>query len=240
MSPEPNYFHKEKNVMSVEINSNNNENTIGLVAISSNQNFVSHPAPPHHYVPATMQHSLGIGSSWFRRTLTGILSGLTHGFTSGGISSSIKGALYGSAEPTIGHTAVMARVNGAVIFVRGFLPTLIQSPLLFFGRDTTGNWVDDFHILNDPTCISFEIPEQNIGDAANLPLWFLQHQHNFNIYSLRRGDAFNTTNCVLAAATMLVNYLLDQGNYDAYVTQLLNIDSSSQGRLMGQILGGFQ
>lgn len=195
------------------------DNGIGLIAMSKHQGLWYHtPNSPFVNQP---DNPLGVGTSRWNR--------------------------YPLVEQFTGHTAVFSRVNGVVNFARGFVPRWYGYIGAFLGNGGAGTWQDDIHMTNDPTCIGLEIPTTQV-EATQFTNWFQLNAPQIDTYSLRGGNAVGaintapTFNCVLAAATILLNYLLDTNNplHAPYIERLSTISSSGQGPLMRQIMGGFQ
>lgn len=206
--------------MAVLINSTlETDHTVGIVAISRHQGAWSHTPNrqfeqhPNENFQHWLQQNLGQGASRLARTP------LVEQFT--------------------GHTAVISRVAGQVQFVRGFVPNISGFLWAFFGSGGGGHWQNDLAMLSDPTCVSFEIPVTQ-DQAQNFQNWFNAASGVINVYSLQRGNANTTFNCVLAAVTVLVNYLTSFDGHEGYVEQLLTVNDSTQGHLMQGITGGFQ
>lgn len=187
---------------------------IGLIATSRHQGIWHHQPNVNAFVPGQYTNQVaGVNTTRWGRTP------LIQQFT--------------------GHTAVFSRVNGNIVFARGFVPRWYGYLGAFLGQGGSGTWQDDIHMTRDPTCIGFEIPT-NYFDARRFDTWFRTKASQINTYSLQRGNAFRTFNCVLAAATVLISYLLDTNNitYQPYIDQLAHIDSSNQGMLMRRIMQG--
>ena len=206
--------------MTVQQNSGSaNDHSIGLIAMSKHQGLWRHtPNVPYSTAPDAnfqtwLANNLGIGATRWQRTP------MTEQFT--------------------GHTAVMTRVAGIATFARGFVPRIVGYPGAFLGNGGVGTWQDDIGMISDPTCISFEVPLRQANHATGFPAWFQANQDQINIYSLTGGNANNSFNCVLAAVTSMINYLLDLGGYEGYVEQLCTINSSGQGPLMRKMMSGF-
>lgn len=191
---------------------NNNDHSVGIIAISKHQGLWNHQ-PNTNFVNQP-DNPLGLGASrWSRFPLL---------------------------EQFTGHTAVVSRVSGQVNFARGFVPKIQGYVGAFLGNGGAGTWQDDIHMTCDPTCIGFEIPTSQ-AEAAQFANWFRLSAPQIDTYSLRGGNASDTFNCVLAAATVMINYLLTLNNsaYEPYIEQLCKIDSSGQGPLMRKMMGGF-
>ena len=206
--------------MTVVLNtSTSSDHTVGLVAMSKHQGAWSHsPRQKLQEEPSAafrrwLQANLGQGASRLQRKPL--------------------------VEQMTGHTAVMSRVAGQVQFVRGFVPNVSGYVKAFFGKGGGGHWQNDLAMLADPTCICFAIPV-TLKQAQNFQGWFNGASSAINVYSLRRGNASDTFNCVLGAVTVLTNYLVECGGHEPYVEQLLQVNSSAQGGLMQKISGGFQ
>lgn len=194
-------------------------NSVGIAGISRHQGRWRHrpdmryEVDPDPTLIAWTEQNMGIGSSRLSR------SPLLQQFT--------------------GHTAVLSRLRGRVQFVRGLVPNVSGYPWAFFGQGGGGHWQDDSAMLDDPTCVSFEIPVTE-EDAGNFPRWFRAVASEINVFALKNGDGFNSFNCVLASLTLLINYLLESENdYSSYVIQLTKVRDSLQGHLMQNIMGGF-
>lgn len=199
-------------------NGNPNDHSVGLVAVSRHQGWMWHTpdiplqAAPDQGFGAWLGANLGVGAARWQR----------------------------GPQQFTGHTAVLARVGGVVTFVRGFVPNRLGIPgALLFGAGVGGHWQDDAGMLADPTAVSFEVPVTQ-PQAGGFQAWFLGRAAAFTTYSLRGGNALDTFNCVLAAVTTLVNYLLDLGGCEPYVQQLMAVNTSGQGAFMRLMYGGFQ
>ncbi len=206
--------------MAVVIDSGNAlDNCVGLAAISRHQGWWSHNPNVQLVAPADNAFR-----DWLRDNL------------GSGVSRLARRPL---TEQITGHTAVFSRVHGRVTFVRGFVPNFWGYLWAFFGAGGGGHWQDDAAMLADPTCVSFEIP---VGEVASeiFADWFRNHAADVAVYSLSRGDAKGTFNCVLGAVTLLVNFLDDIQGPPAYIQQLLTVNSSLQGHLIRRINGGLQ
>lgn len=195
------------------------DNCVGIAAISRHQGWWSHNpsvqlvAPDGNEFQDWLRDNLGIGVSRLaRRPLTGQVTG---------------------------HTAVFSRVGGRVTFVRGFVPNFWGYLWAFLGAGGGGHWQNDAAMLADPTCVSFEIPVDEYASEI-FEAWFGNHAAGVAVYSLSRGDAKGTFNCVLGAVTLLVNFLVEVHGPPAYIEQLLTVNSSLQGHLIRRINGGFQ
>jgi len=205
--------------MAVVLNNGNlDDHSVGIVAISRHQGWWRHaPDIPWEIAPDEdfdewAGGNLGIGATRWQR----------------------------GVQQFTGHTAVLARTAGAVGFVRGFVPNLLGVPgALLFGFTANGHWQDDAPMLGDPTAVSYEIGVTQ-AQANGFPAWFQGRAAGIGAYSLRGGDALDSFNCVLAAVTVLANFLLDLGGYEPYVEQLMAVHSSGQGAFMRLLYGGFR
>ncbi len=195
------------------------DNSIGLIAISKHQGLFRHN-PTINFEPgaggAAVLPLLGVGATRLQRTPL--------------------------IEQLTGHTAIISRVNGQIHFARGFVPNGIIGSLraVIFGNNVNGQWQNDIGMIRDPTCISYEIPV-TWEQADGFEQWFTINCIRLDRYQLRRSDGFDSFNCVIAAVTFLIDYLLrlDEGDYHGYVEQLVNIAGPGQGPLIRSIMGGF-
>jgi hypothetical protein len=161
----------------------------------------------------------------------------------------------------IGHTAVIARIGGVITFARGFVPQRVNEinianqqavmGVIQEVRDwdgVVGAWHDDIAMLEDPTCISYEIHVSQIV-ATSLPLWFRFRRYvprniDYLIYSLLHGRGNSAFNCVGAALTLITEYLdeqLERGRITQNVFEdflgLVGVDTN-QGHLIRRMLQG--
>lgn len=195
------------------------DNSIGLIAISKHQGFFRHN-PRINFEPgvggAAILPQLGLGATRLQRTP------LIEQFT--------------------GHTAIISRVNGQINFARGFVPNGIIGSLraVIFGSNVHGRWQNDIGMIRDPTCISYEIPV-TWAQADGFEQWFTINHIRLDRYQLRDSNGFDSFNCVIAAVTFLIDYLLrlDEVYYQGYVEQLVSIAGPGQGPLIRSIMGGF-
>ncbi|MDR0611035.1 MAG: hypothetical protein LBG58_13065 [Planctomycetaceae bacterium] len=212
--------------MAIPFNTNIlNDNTVGLVGISSHQAgwrdlfWFHNPHPVYVEGP----RNIGTGAGRLQR------SPLMQQFT--------------------GHTAVMSRLQGQINFVRGFVPygfvatmsmlTHWALPILPWGREVAGHWQNDLAMAGDPTCASIEI-QVGQGIANGFQNWVFNHENSINRYSLQDSDAIGSFNCVAAAETLLLDFLYGNQIVTANISDFENIlfyyGNVSQGSLMRMIV----
>jgi hypothetical protein len=225
-------------------NGNTDDNSVGLVAVSSWQGWLNH-------TPSTAKQEPGPGYG------VSNLARLYSTFT----WSSPKSA-FGYTKN--GHTALVARRGGAIIQVVGFNPNsfflagLLQT---LRGNDITvqGLWYDDAAMINDPTAVSYEInvssqQAQNFGQliatlVGRSDLGPHSPVSNY-YYSFRPATTEATTdgmvgNCGNMALMILNQFLheVGQSKYADMFVEWINTNQNTrnfgQGPLMGSIGGGF-
>jgi hypothetical protein len=147
------------------------------------------------------------------------------------------------SEQFTGHTAVMVRRRGVVSWARGWVPQFsmknyIQSLLL--GGASPGEWQDDQGMINDPTCISYEVAvsdqlcDQFVNYWQTVSVEF--QQYCFTVLGPRQ------CNCVWAAVSVLkefatINTIMLPGNVPVSRC-LAKVTGPAQGQLMNLMASG--
>lgn len=223
--------------MTVHANSGlRTENTIGLIACSKHQSGSYMPWAPHRpridFEVALNEQTRGPATDYMKREL---------GYDSTRWSRLPSNPL--NSEQFTGHTAVMVRRAGVMTWARGWVPQLGVAnyvKTLLRGGAAPGEWQDDRGMIQDPTCVSYEIP---VSDA--LCDHFLNH---WRTESAKFVDYCFTVqgpgrcNCVWAAVSVLkrfceIHRVMLPGNVPA-AQRLAGVTGPAQGELMRLIVSG--
>jgi hypothetical protein len=143
------------------------------------------------------------------------------------------------SEQWTGHTALFARINGQAAFAQGWVPQASVSNYftsLVMGGESPGEWQNDLPMIDDPTCISIEFPVDRLAAEGLVQYWAETARGNFTTYSYETLGP-GRCNCAWAAKTILSDYAAQAGLADI-VSAMQKIASPTQGKLMGQIMGG--
>ncbi|HWM92279.1 MAG TPA: hypothetical protein VN493_16055 [Thermoanaerobaculia bacterium] len=133
--------------MAVSKNTGKENNSIGLIAVSSLQGWLSHK-PKTIQEDGVVYEQPGAGASILRR----LLATLTFMSPKSAFGYVING-----------HTALMARVDGEITKVIGYNPKdYVATAFLKYEKGyrivVPGQWYDDIRMIDDPTAVSHEIP----------------------------------------------------------------------------------
>lgn len=145
------------------------------------------------------------------------------------------------SEQFTGHTAVMVRKAGKVDWASGWVPKFTPMNYLYsllLGGSAPGEWQDDRGMIQDPTCISYEIIVKRPELCDEFLAYWEKVSRQFESYSFNVRSS-RGCNCVWAAVSILKEFASGhQAQLPGVVEGLSKVTGPSQGQLMTLIQSG--